>query len=301
MNFKNAKFYTLTQSFSIAQSEIERLLWGYAFRPCGSQDAATMGWAEPCPGGKMLSHFAGDYIALALKKEKKLLPSSVINKELAERIEAIEIETGAPVGKKMQADLKQQIMHQLLPQAFTDYSYIRGVLIPSARLVIVDSATDNNAEVFLALLRKTIGSLPVVPMARRSLKPELTHWLTDCAPEKIELLEEAELKSTDDLESVIRCKNQPLDSDEITGHLDNGKLVQRVEFFYDEVFSAVIDEDGSLKRIKFTDRIKEETDDIPKDQVAARFDAELILFAGELVRFAEDMREALSLNNEEVA
>lgn len=203
-----------------------------------------------------------------------------------------------PVGKKQQQDLKQEIMFRLLPQAFVRNTYTHGFISIPEKLVVVDASADGKAEAWLALVRKAITSLPVVPLARRSLQSELTHWLTQGAPEGITLLEEAELKSTDELESIIRCKNQPLDSDEITMHLDNGKLVQKVGFAYDDVLTATIAEDGSFKRVKFTDRLKEETDDIPKDQATARLDAEFALMSAELCAFLSFMRTTLNLNED---
>ena len=209
----------------------------------------------------------------------------------------IEMETGSPVGKKAKADLKQEIQTRLLPQAFTKNTYTHGFISLEDNLVAVDASADGKAEAFLALVRKAIGSLPVVPLARHSLQSELTHWLTDSAPDGIALLEEAEFKSTDDAGSIIRCKNQPLDSDEITIHLDAGKLVQKVAFEYQDTLTAVIAEDGSLKRIKFTDRLKEETEDIPKDQIEARLDAEFALMSAELCTLLNFLRETLNLND----
>ena len=52
------------------------------------------------------------------------------------------------------------------------------------------------------------------------------------------------------------------------------------------------------KRVKFSDRIKEETDDVPKDQIEARLDAEFALMSAELCEFLDFMRTTLALNEE---
>ncbi|MBZ2161459.1 recombination-associated protein RdgC [Alteromonas stellipolaris] len=300
MWFKNIKAYQITQPLSLDDSDLERVLSEQAFRPCKSQDLATMGFASPfSQAGKQGTMFqrVGQRYWLTVKKQEKLLPAAVINAELDDMVAKIEMETGSPVGKKAKADLKQEIQTRLLPQAFTKNTYTHGFISLEDNLVAVDASADGKAEAFLALVRKAIGSLPVVPLARHSLQSELTHWLTDAAPDGIALLEEAEFKSTDDAGSIIRCKNQPLDSDEITIHLDAGKLVQKVAFEYQDTLTAVIAEDGSLKRIKFTDRLKEETEDIPKDQVEARLDAEFALMSAELCTLLNFLRETLNLND----
>lgn len=301
MWFKNVKAYQLTQPLSLDDDDLQTMLQDSAFRPCGSHDTATMGFASPfAQAGKdgAMFHKVQERYWITVKKQEKILPAAVINAELAEKVAQIEMETGSPVGKKQQSDLKQEITTRLLPQAFTKNSYIHGFISIPEKLVVVDASADGKAEGWLALVRKAIGSLPVVPMARHSLQSELTHWVTDGAPQGITLTEEAEFKSTDDLESVVRVKNQPLDSDEIKLHLDAGKLVQKVSFEYQETFTAVIAEDGSFKRIKFTDRLKEETGDIPKDQVEARLDAEFALMSAELSTFLDFVRDALALNKE---
>ncbi|MFY0668062.1 MAG: recombination-associated protein RdgC [Alteromonas stellipolaris] len=300
MWFKNIKAYQITQPLSLDDGDLERVLCEQAFRPCKSQDLATMGFASPfSQAGKQGTMFqrVGQRYWLTVKKQEKLLPAAVINAELDDMVAKIEMETGSPVGKKAKADLKQEIQTRLLPQAFTKNTYTHGFISLEDNLVAVDASADGKAEAFLALVRKAIGSLPVVPLARHSLQSELTHWLTDAAPDGIALLEEAEFKSTDDAGSIIRCKNQPLDSDEITIHLDAGKLVQKVAFEYQDTLTAVIAEDGSLKRIKFTDRLKEETEDIPKDQVEARLDAEFALMSAELCTLLNFLRETLNLND----
>ncbi len=296
MIFKNAKIYTLTQPLTITSEILEHFLGKYEFRHCGAQDLATMGFAR-CIGG-LFAHVAQGMFTIRIQKEEKLLPSSVINQELEEMVERIEMETGAPVGKKAKADIKQEIITKLLPQAFTNRKSTYGTIIPESNLVIVHASSDSQAEAWLAMVRKAIGSLPVVPFARRSIQSELTHWVTDTTPDTINLLEEAELKATDDTGGLVRVKNQALDTDEVINHLDAGKLVQKVAFEYDEAFSAILCEDGSIKRIKLADRVLEENDDIPSDQAEARFDADVYLYVSTLLGFIKLIDAAFQLTEE---
>jgi len=299
MIFKNAKIYTITQPLALTSEMLEKALGEHEFRHCGSQDLATMGFAR-CIGG-LFAHSAQGMFTIRVQKEEKLLPSSVVNAKLEEAVERVEMETGAPVGKKAKSDLKQEIVARLLPQAFTDRKSTYGTIIPESNLVIVHAGSDSQAEAWLAMVRKAIGSLPVVPFARRSIQAELTHWVTDNTPETISLLEEAELKATDDTGGLVRVKNQELDSAEVSAHLDAGKLVQKVAFEYAEAFTAVLCEDGSIKRIKLVDRVLEENDDIPKDQVEVRFDADVYLYVSTLLGFIKLIDSEFQLTKQEQA
>ncbi|WP_416305502.1 recombination-associated protein RdgC [Neptunicella sp. SCSIO 80796] len=299
MWFKNLKFYQLTQPIELDDQLLQDKLQEFVFRPCGSQELATQGWSEPLRQGDALSHTAGGNIWLSLKKQERLLPASVINAQLADKVASIEAETGAPVGKKAQQDLKQEIIHRLLPQAFTKDSYTHGFISIKDSLVVIDAASDGKAEFFLAHLRKAIGSLPVVPLARRSLSAELTRWLNEPLPAGIVLLEEAELRQPEDEGGIVRCKNQDLGSEEIQSHLEAGKLVMKVAIEWDETLTAIIQEDLTIKRVKFSDVMREQNDDIPKDQQLARIDADFSLMAGETVRFANALRTIFALDDEQ--
>ena len=82
-------------------------------------------------------------------------------------------------------------------------------------LVHVDAASSKRAEDALALLRKSLGSLPVVPLAFAN-EPStiLTNWiLQDNLPHWLIALEEAELRGSQE-DSVIRCQKQPLENEE---------------------------------------------------------------------------------------
>lgn len=299
MWFKNLKLYTLTQSIQLDEDELQQKLSEFAFRPCGSQEIASMGFASPFNQGESLYHAADGRFWITLKKQERLLPSAVVNAELADKVAMIESDTGSPVSKKAQQELKQEITHRLLPQAFTKNSFTHGFISIKDNLVVVDASADGKAEAFLAMVRKALGSLPVVPMARRSIQADLTLWLKDQKmPEAAVLLEEAEFRSPDEDESIVRCKNQDLSADEIMHHLDAGKLVQKVAIEWDETLTALVQEDLAIKRLKFSDMLKEQNEDIPKDQQLARMDADFALMSGEVVRFALWLKETFNLDEE---
>lgn len=301
MLFKNLKVYQLTHPLSFNDDDLQAALLENPFRACGRQETATMGFSSPfgSAGQKqasdLLFHRVENRYWLTLKKQERLLPASVVNAELAEKVASIEAETGSPVGKKQQADIKQEIMHALLPRAFTKNSFTHAYVLPEEGYIFIDSSSDGKAEALLAMLRKSLTSLPVAPLARRSIQEELTEWVNNAAPEHINLLEEAEFKSVDENDSVIRCKNQPLDSDEILNHISANKRVQKLHIEYNDALTCIICEDGSIKRIKFTDRIVENIEDVPKDDVAQRLDAEFALFSAELLDFVSYLDKTLTL------
>lgn len=299
MWFKNLKIFTLTQTLDWDESDLEKQLAEFTFRPCGSQELSTMGFASPLNHGDGLLHSAQGRIWITLKKQERILPAVVVNAELAEKVQKIENETGSVVGKKAQQDLKQEIIHRLLPQAFTKNSFTHGFISLKDNLVVIDASADGKAEAYLAMLRKAMTTLPVVPIARRSIQADLTSWLQKGnTPSNIVLLEEAEFRGQGEQDSVVRCKNQDLGADEILQHMEAGKTVYKLAVEWDETLTAILEEDLSIKRVKFTDVIKEQNEDIPKDQQLARMDADFALMSGEIIRFANWLNETFSLSEE---
>ncbi|VEB26207.1 recombination associated protein [Actinobacillus lignieresii] len=53
--------------------------------------------------------------------------------------------------------------------------------------------------------------------------------------------------------------------------------------------SCTIDESGAILKIKFTDDIREKNDDILKEDVAQRFDADFFLMTEELSTFMKKL------------
>lgn len=294
MWFKNLMSYRLTKSLEWNLTQLQTQLETCRFHPCGVQDQSKFGWSAPLRGSDLLYFSVGKQILLVAQKEEKMLPANVVKRELAHRIESLEEKENRKLKKNEKQTLKDDVVMNLLPRAFSKNQYTALWIDTESGLLHLDAASAKRAEDVLALLRKSLGSLSVVPLAFAN-EPStiLTDWITqDNLPHWLIVLEEAELRGSQE-DSVIRCKKQPLENEDILALLQEGKkVVSKLALEWEDTLTFVFNEDGSLKRLKFADSVREKNEDISKEDFAQRFDADFVLMTGILAKLTENLLEA---------
>ncbi|MFS1539597.1 MAG: recombination-associated protein RdgC [Candidatus Phlomobacter fragariae] len=285
MWFKNLMIYRLNREFTLSIDKLEKQLATLAYSPCGSQDIMKIGWTSPMGShGEALTHTANNQILLCTQKEEKILPTQVIKQELQTKIKKLETAQARKLKKSEKDSLKDEVLHALLPRAFSKISQTYIWLDITNNLIIVDAASTKRAEDNLAFLRKTLGSLPVVPLNYQNpIELTLTEWVRSGKPANgFSLMDETELKAPVEEDGVIRCKKQDLLCEEIIAHIEAKKRVTKLALEWKDRIQFVLSEDGTIKRLKFNDLIKEQNDDIDKTDFAQRFDADYILMTNEI-------------------
>jgi recombination associated protein RdgC len=297
MWFRNARVFRFTKPFSMTEEALEEKLQQDIFKPCGPQETSRQGWVPPLgKHGEQLVHSANGYYLIALRSEDKILPGPVVKEAVEEKAEAIEFEQGRKVRRKEKDELKEQVLLEMLPRAFSKNRRTFAYLAPQEGLLVVDAGSAKQAEDLASYLRKSVGSLPVRPPAvEQSPAFTFTGWLNETIdlPQSFRLGDECELKDPSEDGGVVKCKGLDLQGDEIRNHLEAGMQVTKLSLDWENNLSFVLDEELGIRRLKFGETLQEQLDDVDSDDAVARFDAAFALMTLELSRLVPALLDAL--------
>ena len=300
MWFKNLSIFRLTEDFTLSPEDLEQKLGALSFRPCGNQEESTFGWTSPLgKTSEQLVHAANGFMMICGKKEEKVIPAAVVNEMLQEKILEAEDQQGRKLSKKERTAIKDELIFELLPRAFTFSNKTYAYIDPKGGWLIVDAASSKKAEDLLSLLRKCLGSLPAVPLNTIE-KPvaTMTAWLINNeAPADITIEDECELRAPEEEGGIIRCKRHDLSLPEIKNHLDTGKEVIKLAVSWADRLSFIIDENLAIKRLKFLDLIQDQVADIDTYDEAEQFDVDFSIMSLELANFLPRLVELFGGEN----
>jgi len=274
---------------------LDAALAGSTFVPCSASQPMSLGWVPPRgqPHAPLVESVdGGRHWLLRLMVERKMLPSSVVKRRVEEMATQIEQAEGRKPGKKERGELKDQATLELLPMAFTKQSALQLWLDLEQRLLCVDAGSAKAADEALSLLVRTLDGLALAPLhTAQSPAQVMADWLIGGEPPvAFSVDRECELKSADEMKSVVRYARHPLDIDEVRTHIAQGKRPTRLAITWGGRVSFVLTEAGTLKKLDFLDGVFEA-------QGAAKgedeFDADAAITTGELGRLLPELIDAL--------
>lgn len=282
MWFKNLRAYRMTRGLELSAEQLEDKLSGRSFKPCTPAQPLALGWVPALgEGAQALVHAADGRLMLCLRREEKILPPAVVRDLLKERVEGIEAQQGRKVYRKEKLSLKDEIVQDCMPRAFSRHSELRLIVDEKARWVLVDSASAGRAEEALNLLRECIGTFPVLlPQTAHAPAAAMSGWLTNNSlPQDFEARDECELRDLGEAAAVIRCRGVELFSDEVLQHLQGSMQVVRLALGWKEQLQFVLGDDLCLRRMRFADALVKENDEIVQEDKLAKLDADFALMA----------------------
>jgi recombination associated protein RdgC len=294
--FKNALVYSIDQWEPPTQAEIERRLDGTRFTACRPTEPESAGWVEP-RGDKhsALLESIGGQLILKLCTETRPVPGGVVKDQLDARLEKIEAETGRRPKGKASREIKEEIVHELLPRAFPKRSTTLVWIDLKARRLLIGAASTKKADAVVTRLVQLFGGgLRLAPL-QTALSPAtaMAAWLSEKqAPAGFSVDRECELKQPDSEKSLVRYARHTLDIDEVGEHIKQGKLPVQLAMTWNGRVSFALTDVMALKKIKLLDVVLEDKGS-PAGGADGGFDADVAIMTGELQQLLGDLVDAL--------
>lgn len=298
MFFRNLTFFRFPASLNF--DDLDSGLTECALKPVGALELSSRGFIPPFGRGEgeALSHNAGEAIWLAAGSEDKILPGAVVNDLLQKKLVEIEEKEGRKLGGRARKRLKEDLVHELLPRAFVKPGRTDAMIDRGLGFIAIDTSSRKSGEAVVSDVRHALGSFPALPLnAEVAPRSVLTGWLAgDPLPDGLELGDECELRDPTDHGAVVKCQRQELQADEVTKHLESGKLVTRLALTLDEHVSFVIGDDLIIRKLKFLDGAVEQLESTERDDFRAELDARFALMSAEVRRLFTILEQALKFS-----
>jgi len=298
MWFRNLTLFRFSEHAAKALKSLDDKLGEQLLKSCGPLELSSQGFVSPYGRQEStLSHQVGQFALLTVAREDRLLPASVVNEELAARLRKITDKERRKVGSKERKRLKDEVMTDLLPRAFTRLSKLNAYLDTENGWMAIDTASRKAAEGGVSLLREALGSFPAAPLAaEESPKALMTDWLArGKLPSGLALSDECELRDSAEAGAIIRCRRQDLETDEIREHLKSGKQVAQLGLVFNDRLSFTLDEELVVRKLRFLDLVQNELGDVDRESAAAELDACFALMTLELDQLFQRLEEWFGL------
>ncbi len=297
--FKNALIYRIEHWDQPALTAIEERLSGARFVECGASQPESAGWVSPRgeAHGALAESVAGQLV-LRLCTETKAVPGSVVKTQVQAQLDEIEKQTGRRPRGKMVKELKESVVHALLPRAFPKRADTVVWIDSEAGMVWVGAGSTKRADAVVTMLIELLGGGLKLSLVQTEVSPStaMSLWLSDKqAPRGFSIDRECELKQPDSEKATVRYARHTLDIDEVGEHIKQGKLPTQLALTWAGRVSFVLTEALTLKKIELLDGVLEGAgiDAAQAGRDDAGFDADVAIATGELRQLLPDLIEAL--------
>lgn len=274
--FKNILIHKFDPDFSITEESLKEALEQYPLRDCGADELEVYGWLPAFSQGENLVEEMNKALFFRLGMYLKKLPRKAIITEAEKRARDNNIDI---LNRARFKELEEVITNEFISKTYPEMDSINAYIDLEKNWLIIDASNERKASLVTAILRKSLGSLPVTSYAPQVEMPiVMTDWVrTDSLNDKFQLLDEIDMAElSKDEGGRSRYRGIPLDSKEIELNLDEGWSVTRVRLSYEDIVTFAIDEDFVLKSVRYLDQFQERLEFSEDQNAVAQSNAYLL-------------------------
>lgn len=294
MWFRNLQIFRLTSAWDYSTEQLTEALNKGQFIGCGATDRAARGWVPPRGNDGEMVFVVERQQLICLGIEQKLLPASVVRQYADAKLQQIEAAQGYKPGRKQAREVRDQVELELLPRAFAKRGLTYIWIDPVNRWLLVDASSSARADEVIEQLKTSLNDLPL-SLLKTQLAPgtAMTQWLASGEGfGSFTIDRDCELQASVEERAAVRYVRHNLDSDEVRGHIAQGKTATRLALTWNDRVSFVLTEQLQIKRLAFLDILKEDAER-QSENADDLFAANFSLMSGELAQLLTYLVEAL--------
>lgn len=273
MSFKNLLAYKFEEQMLFSGDDVlaqfEAALSSRPLTAPLTQEWESLGWCPVFMEGNQYIEKINNALFMRLGIDQRHLPNKVIKTAVEDLIKEKDLKH---VSRSEMKELHEVVLNNLLPNAPVYRDYIFAYVDLEKGWLVVDASSTKKASLLTSHLRKTLGTLPIIPLAPENfVNSALTHWaLHGVESDVLSMLDEIELKELKDEGGNAKFKAVALDSKEVQDPLKEGWQVTKLLLEYDEQIAFSLASDFIFKRLKllerFTENLESEDDPILQQQ-----------------------------------
>ena len=310
MLFKQIQLFHFTDPSCYVLENLIEKLEQLQFKPCLPSTSLSIGWVPPIEEDDMpLAQAVNGNIMICLQIEEKILPATVVNQALQDKIKEIAAqEQGRKVYQKEKLNLKDEIIMTLLPSAFSKLTRIYAYIDTKNQWLVLSTCNNKKTEQFISNFKKSVSE-KISIIALRKISSILTDWLkhknypTSFAIEKTYVLQDPKQQSR-----IIRCQQQDAFADGIQTLLKEGCEVIQLALQWQDQMHFVLTNNLFIQSIRFGDDIIEGAKEMEAETKLQHFSADFFIMTqtfamllNELIHlFAEPVNSKSQSNEAEV-
>jgi recombination associated protein RdgC len=251
MWFKQIQLFEIKTPLRMQTNQLEERLSPLEFRPCPPSMPSSLGWVSPLEEDEapLVRTLNGCHL-ICLQIEEKILPASVINYTLKEKVKKLETAEARKIRKKEKLNFKDEVVHTLLPRAFSKFTRIYGYIDTKHQWLLVNTTSPGKLELFINLFKKSFGD---TVETFDVIKPSavMTAWLKNNDYPKEWMVEKScVLQDPNQQSRVIRCQQQDLFATSIQSLVKDGCEVIQLGMCWQDRLHFVLADDFSLRGIR---------------------------------------------------
>jgi len=261
-----------------------------AFIPCMPSMPTSAGWVPPVEDNDApLVRAMNNHVAICLQVEEKILPATVIRKELNEMIKQVETSENRKLRQKEKMDLKDQVVMTMLPRAFSKLTKVYGYIDNTNHWLVLGTANGKLTEKFISLFKKSVTDDVFAPQV---VKPAsiMTSWLkTQNYPSSFAIEDACVLQDPKQEGRIVRCQQQDLFATSIQALIKDGCEVNQLALSWHDRVNFVLANDFSLRSIQLQDELISQVKELEAETPQQQFDADFLIMSGTYAGLLNDL------------